>query len=164
MQKLWTCSFSGLLPSKFRYIPCGTDNLNVPSYGTGARLGGVIYLHDISQPRILHSYGKFFELFSSLSEEEIVGSIVLATTKWSEVKSKEMGLAREKALQSKFWAAEMIRQGAQPHRFNDSSDSAWELVRNLLREERVLEMVHSSRNNKPKRSFWVRIKESVFGT
>ena len=122
----------------------------------------MIYLHDISQPRILNSYDKIFEMFSSLSEEEIVGSIVLATTKWTEVKDKEMGVAREKALHSIFWA-KMIYQGAQPHRFNDSPESAWSLIQNLLSEERVLEMVHKSRNNEPRKSFWIRIKESVFG-
>ncbi|KAF8883770.1 P-loop containing nucleoside triphosphate hydrolase protein [Gymnopilus junonius] len=112
-------------------------------YGKGARLEGIVYLHDISQPRVEESYRGIFHLFAQLCEKDIVGSLLLVTTKWDGISQQEIGAKREQQLRTKFWGA-MINQGAQTHRFKGDSTSAQEIILNLLKVENDLRMMHNS--------------------
>jgi hypothetical protein len=91
------------------------------------KLGGVIYLHDISQTRLDQSTTrKNFDLFRKLCGEKAYKSVILGTTKWAEV-LPEVGKRREEELKSRYWN-EMIAAGSVVQRFEGTSDSAWKIV------------------------------------
>ncbi|PPQ72512.1 hypothetical protein CVT26_004027 [Gymnopilus dilepis] len=99
-------------------------------YSKETRLGGVIYLHDISQPRMLGTYRKNLDMFSKLCGKDAWDSVLLVTNKWGEVK-EDVGGKREVQLRDKFWG-EMLKHGAQMSRFFNDSSSAWTIVQELL--------------------------------
>ncbi|KAF8883765.1 P-loop containing nucleoside triphosphate hydrolase protein [Gymnopilus junonius] len=103
------------------------------SYSQDMKLGGVIYLHDISQARMLGTHRRNFEMFTALCGDDARRSVVLATTKWDQI-MPEVGLKREAQLRSKFWK-EMIGGGAHTHRFDSNPKSAWQIVHGLLDSE-----------------------------
>ncbi|KAF9004212.1 P-loop containing nucleoside triphosphate hydrolase protein, partial [Cyathus striatus] len=100
------------------------------SYSGGMTLGGVIYLHDISQTRMLGTTRRNLEMFFKLCGSDALSSVVVGTTKWGEV---ELNVAeiREKQLCDIFWKP-MIVAGSSVHRFQSTKDSAWEIVNSIL--------------------------------
>lgn len=66
------------------------------------KLGGVIYLHDITQTRMLGTTRRNLDMFQKLVGKEALKSIVLATTKWGLVDS-EVGTERQKQLEEQLW-------------------------------------------------------------
>ncbi|KAH7913164.1 P-loop containing nucleoside triphosphate hydrolase protein [Hygrophoropsis aurantiaca] len=95
------------------------------SYHDHMKVAGVIYLHDISQARVQTSRTTL-NLFHKLCGNEAMKNVALATTKWSFV-SHKIGEKNEKELSDNSWA-DMIGQGSQVGRFDDTQKSAWDLV------------------------------------
>ncbi|KAF8147717.1 P-loop containing nucleoside triphosphate hydrolase protein [Crassisporium funariophilum] len=100
----------------------------------GITLGGVIYLHDISQTRFSAMAGNDLGMLrKSFAQSDAARQrIVLATTKWSKI-SLDEGEAREKELKGTYWKT-LIDGGSGVHRFTGSSAgaSAWEIISDLL--------------------------------
>jgi hypothetical protein len=93
-------------------------------------LGGVIYLHDISEGRTLRTARTNFDMFRKLCGEEAEAAVIIATTKWSEV-TPELGERREAKLCDEDWK-EIIRLGLGVRRFEDSQQSAQSIVDVIL--------------------------------
>ncbi|KZP23368.1 hypothetical protein FIBSPDRAFT_1015410, partial [Athelia psychrophila] len=91
-------------------------------------ISAIIYLHRISDNRIPGSPLKNLQMFSSMCGQAAMPHVILATTMWSETKP-ETGARREEELKG-FWA-DMITQGCIVQRFEDSNQSAWEIVGKL---------------------------------
>jgi hypothetical protein len=100
------------------------------SYDNNMRLGGLVYLHDISQARMLGTTRKNFDMFRKLCGEHADKSVILGTTKWREV-LPAVGERREGELKSKYWA-EMISAGSKTMRFDGTSESAWDIINIIL--------------------------------
>jgi GTP-binding protein EngB required for normal cell division len=100
------------------------------SYSKEMKLGGVIYLHDISQPRMLGTTRRNFEMFQVLCGNSAAKAMILGTTKWAAVQS-DVAEKREKQLCDKFWGNVMML-GARTQRFENTSGSAWDMVKTLL--------------------------------
>jgi len=96
------------------------------------KLGGVIYLHDISQTRMLATTRKNFDMFRKLCGEDAraQGSIVLGTTKWGEV-PLDVGKWRAEKLSGTYWK-DMIAGGSKVYKFENTRTSAWGLVDVIL--------------------------------
>ena len=90
------------------------------------KLGGVIYLHDMSQPRMLGTTRKNFEMFEVLCGSGAAKSIVLGMTK-SEDLLPDVRKKREEQLRSKFWS-EMLKRGARMEHVDNTSESAWKIL------------------------------------
>ncbi|KAF9465249.1 P-loop containing nucleoside triphosphate hydrolase protein [Collybia nuda] len=101
------------------------------SYKKEMKIAGVIYLHDISQPRILGTVTKNFGMFRKLCGDEILSSVILGTTKWGQTDHKSEK-RREHQLREKSDWKEMLEKGATMHRFLDDHDSAWDMVNSVL--------------------------------
>ncbi|KAF9484396.1 hypothetical protein BDN70DRAFT_872688 [Pholiota conissans] len=99
------------------------------SYHKEAKLGGVIYLHDITQTRMLGTTRKNLDMFRKLIGKDALRSVVLGTTKWALV-TPDVGLGRQKQLEDQFWK-EMIQAGSKIERI-DSKDAPCKLVREVL--------------------------------
>jgi hypothetical protein len=94
------------------------------------KLGGLIYLHDISQTRMLGTTRKNFDMFRKLCGEKADKSVVLGTTKWSDV-MPEVGSRREAELKDRYWK-DMIDAGTWVKQFDGTSSSAWKIVNIIL--------------------------------
>lgn len=94
------------------------------------KLSGVIYLHEISQTRMLGTSLKNLDMFNKLCGDEGTKNVILATTKWGEV-SPEVGARREQQLKDRHWKP-MIDLGSQLHRFGDSKESGWTIIEAIL--------------------------------
>ena len=89
-------------------------------------LGGVIYLHDISQGRFSGTARRNLEMFNRLCGDAALDKVVLGTTKWSRL-SQDDGLRREDELKEVHWK-EMVNKGSQVRRFEGTQESAWKVV------------------------------------
>ncbi|KAF6749527.1 P-loop containing nucleoside triphosphate hydrolase protein [Ephemerocybe angulata] len=76
----------------------------------GAVLGGVIYVHDISQDRFSGTARKNLEMFNHLCGDAALHKVMLVTSKWGRQGGRDFG-ARENELQAKHWRSMLGGQG-----------------------------------------------------
>ncbi|KAH7925411.1 hypothetical protein BV22DRAFT_440955 [Leucogyrophana mollusca] len=111
-------------------------------YGNNSQISGFIYLHPISQTRMVGpSATKDFTIFKKLCGDDAYPNVILATTKWSDVK-EDMAKRREEQLSS-FWK-DMVDNGSRMAQFRGTSDSAWAIV-NLILERQPLQSLQIQR-------------------
>ena len=108
-------------------------------------LGGVIYLHDISQDRFSGTARRNLDMFNHLCGDSALEKVVLVTSKWG--RGSEQGFnKREGELTGKHWN-EMMRGGARVERLvaGQEQASAWGIVRSILDrvETREIQQVRS---------------------
>ena len=86
------------------------------SLAEGSRLNGVIYMHNISTPRMAGSAVRNVRIFRKLVGHDAFASVVLATTFWEHVPPADLS-RREQELRTNrdFWGA-MVDQGARIER------------------------------------------------
>jgi len=89
-------------------------------------LGGVIYLHDISQDRFSGTARRNLEMFNRLCGDAALDKVVLGTTKWSRLSPND-GSRREAELKNVHWK-EMVTKGSEVRRFEGNQESAWRIV------------------------------------
>ena len=95
------------------------------SYKQGAKLGGVIYLHDITGPRFDGPARRNLEIFRNMCGKDTLDHVVLGTTKWGlNVPGSE---ENHLELETKHWKP-LIERGAQVRRFDGSHESAQNLI------------------------------------
>ncbi|KAG1740774.1 P-loop containing nucleoside triphosphate hydrolase protein [Suillus paluster] len=109
------------------------------SYGNDMKLAGVLYLHDISQPRMFGTSRRNLDMFRRLCGEDAEKNVILVTTKWGDI-VPDVGRRREEQLKSSFWK-EMVEHGSRPARFEGSKESAWEVIKPILANKEVLEAI-----------------------
>ncbi|KAG6811107.1 hypothetical protein H0H92_008954 [Tricholoma furcatifolium] len=100
------------------------------SYSANMTLAGVIYLHEISQTRMLGTARKNLDMFNKLCGDAATKNVILATTKWSEV-PEELADRREVQLRDRHWDS-MIKLGARLRRFTDTQESGWNIIHSIL--------------------------------
>ncbi|KAH7908656.1 P-loop containing nucleoside triphosphate hydrolase protein [Hygrophoropsis aurantiaca] len=105
------------------------------SYSDNVKLSGIIYLHEITQARMVGTSRKNFEMFEKLCGIESAQNVILATTKWGNIKS-DAGERRASQLET-FWK-DMLSAGSQMERFNGSQKSAWDIVKTIT-DKKLLE-------------------------
>ncbi|GLB39635.1 putative 50S ribosome-binding GTPase [Lyophyllum shimeji] len=101
------------------------------SYSANMKLAGVVYMHEISQTRMLGTSLKNLEMFQKLCGEEGLKNVILATTKWSEV-PPEVGARREDQLKDRHWKP-MLELGSALRRFEDTQQSGWDIIEHILK-------------------------------
>ncbi|KAG6852771.1 hypothetical protein C0991_009211 [Blastosporella zonata] len=100
------------------------------SYSANMTLAGVIYLHEISQTRMLGTARKNLDMFNKLCGDAATQNVILVTTKWSQVQEVTAD-RRESQLKDRHWEG-MIRLGAQLARFTDTHESGWKIIQSIL--------------------------------
>ncbi|KAG6833280.1 hypothetical protein H0H87_009455 [Tephrocybe sp. NHM501043] len=104
------------------------------SYDANMKLAGVIYLHEITQPRMLGTSRKNLDLFARLCGPDAIKNVILATTKWDELPNDETGQLRESQLKGEHWK-HMVELGSRVHRFEGSQRSARRIVNYILAKQ-----------------------------
>lgn len=103
--------------------------MDVHSYKEGAKLGGVIYLHDITAPRFDGPAARHLEIFRKLCGNEALDHVVLGTTKWGlNIPGSE---ETHRELETKYWKS-LIEKGAHVRRFDGTHKSAQSLVNAII--------------------------------
>jgi len=94
------------------------------------KLGGIVYLHDISRPRMLGSDRQNLEVFQDLCGSKALSSVVIGITKSDEI-SKELSEKRQNELSSGYWKG-MIDAGATVRELGNNTPSAKNMINKLL--------------------------------
>ena len=102
------------------------------------KLAGIVYLHDISLTRMLGSTLKNLETFQNLCGKGALKRVVLCTTKWSDIYEEE-GERRIEQLKGGHWK-EMIEGGSTVCEFEDSQESAWDVIAPIIEKDRYKKM------------------------
>ncbi|KZP04214.1 hypothetical protein FIBSPDRAFT_767782 [Athelia psychrophila] len=118
----------------------------VKVYKEKVALSAILYLHRISDNRMAGSPLKNLKMFASMCGQEAMPHVILATTMWSETKLAT-GERRETELKTTFWA-DMIAQGCTVQRFEDTYDSAWQIVGDSLAGEENIILSHEIYDDK----------------
>ncbi|KAG2336075.1 hypothetical protein BDR05DRAFT_1006190 [Suillus weaverae] len=104
------------------------------SYSDNMKLTGVIYLHDICDPRLHMSLDVFRRLHGGNAENHAI----LATTKWGQV-ATDVGERRERLLKSLF-KQEMVTHESEVARFLGSHTSAWDVMKPILANKAAVDI------------------------
>ncbi|KAJ9608276.1 hypothetical protein H2200_007264 [Cladophialophora chaetospira] len=96
----------------------------------GIKLLGLIYLHDITAPRMRGSLRRELEMLKLIAGPQNYRNILLVTTKWGDKSRRREYENRQFQLEENYWEDMMIG-GAACHRFEGSADSAKAIVSQL---------------------------------
>jgi hypothetical protein len=107
-----------------------SNTVDTQRYDSKMKLGGIIYLHDISHPRMLGSDRQNLEVFQDLCGSKALSSVVIGITKSGEI-SKGLSEKRQNELSSGYWK-EMIDAGAIVRELGNNTPSTRNLINNLL--------------------------------
>ncbi|KAF4615012.1 hypothetical protein D9613_003497 [Agrocybe pediades] len=95
-------------------------------------LGGVIYLHDISQDRFFEKAQKNLDMLSRMCGDAALKKVIFGTTKWSRT-PVDIGKKHEHDLKENHWRA-MLDKGTKFKRFEDSRDSALSFIKHIVED------------------------------
>ncbi|KAJ3544808.1 hypothetical protein NMY22_g2656 [Coprinellus aureogranulatus] len=118
------------------------------SYRKGMRVGGVLYLHDISRDGFPGSSFRNLKMFRKLCGSRAMDRVLFITTKWDRLTGDiAQGMERVKELKSDFWN-EMLELGATVHHVQPSGIQAkvtgghrhpWDIIHEIVRSTKVRE-------------------------
>ncbi|KAH6918127.1 hypothetical protein BKA70DRAFT_1088540 [Coprinopsis sp. MPI-PUGE-AT-0042] len=101
------------------------------SYDSGMKLGGVMYLRDISAKRLTTPFRLNIKMFEKLCGSKAFDKIVLGTTKWSAAGDDPSAQTRLAELKKGYWAG-LLDKGARELRIDDNQESCRRAVNVLL--------------------------------
>jgi hypothetical protein len=101
-------------------------------------LSGILYLHDITQKRMLGSLLRNYEMFTKLCGNDAARCIVFVTTHWDHLEFRmEEGEQRENQLQEEFWK-DSIDRGSTVARSAKNDQSASDIISALIERNHSL--------------------------
>ncbi|KIM78703.1 hypothetical protein PILCRDRAFT_824143 [Piloderma croceum F 1598] len=92
-------------------------------------LATIVYLHRISDNRMPGSVLMNLQVFAGMCGQKAMPNVILATTMWDLVE-EQVGNGREQQLKKEFWK-DMVADGCRTERFENTHDSAWDIVDSL---------------------------------
>lgn len=105
------------------------------SYRSGTRLNGIIYIHNITKPRMQGSAYENMRLFRQLCGDGALGNVILATSFWDQV-TPSVGAERESKLKEDFWA-NMVAKGSEVVRIKRDRSVCLEVLDRIAAKNRV---------------------------
>jgi len=105
------------------------------SYDANMKLAGVIYLHEITQPRMLGTTRKNLDMFTKLCGQDAIKNVILVTTKWSEV-MPDIGKRRALQLRNEHWKF-MTDLGSRIVSFDARQRTARRIANLILAQEAI---------------------------
>lgn len=104
-------------------------------YERGESLGGIIYLHRISDVRFTGTAGKSFKTLLAMCGDDALRNLVIVTNMWGKV-DPDVGMAREQELAESFFKP-ALDKGARLLRHDHTPGSAHDAIRTVLENQRV---------------------------
>lgn len=93
-------------------------------------IGGVLYLHDISNKRFTGTARMNLVMFRHLCGDAALDRVILGTTNWG-VNASDRDQQHEEEMRAEHWST-LLHQGAEVRRFLGSSASAWDILNVFL--------------------------------
>lgn len=109
--------------------------MNFPRHERGETLGGVIYLHRISDVRFTGTAARSFKALIAMCGDRALRNVVIVTNMWGKV-TPDVGEAREQELASSFFKT-ALDKGAAFRRHHDTAESAHDIIRGILKKKQV---------------------------
>ncbi len=110
------------------------------TYRSEIQLTGILYLQRITDNRFTGSALKNLQMFKKMCGQSCLPNVVLLTTMWGG-STEQLALqeAREQELKTEdaFWAG-MIRLGAQAKRYDDTTECALSIIREMLTRPQIV--------------------------
>ncbi len=100
------------------------------AYAKKVKLAGIIYLHRVTDVRMTGSAAKNLAMFQLLCGSDSMTNVVLATTRWDEVRDAvghQKARATEQQLRQQYWSA-MLADGSKMFRHDNSQTSALSII------------------------------------
>ncbi|KAG2008552.1 TKL/TKL-ccin protein kinase [Coprinopsis cinerea AmutBmut pab1-1] len=91
------------------------------SYDSDMKLGGILYLYDISAKRLTGSVRLNMKMFRKLCGREAYDKVIICTTKWTK-KNEEQAAANQEELKRDFWK-DLIDNGTRVMRVDNTESS-----------------------------------------
>lgn len=96
----------------------------------GLSLAGIIYLHRITDNRMLGSAQRNIRLLDAMCGDDFLKHVILVTTMW-DCTEESIAFAREDTLRNNYWKP-LIEKKATTERFGGEKTQAREIIRKLL--------------------------------
>ncbi|RXW11679.1 hypothetical protein EST38_g14176 [Candolleomyces aberdarensis] len=103
-------------------------------YSSDTKLGGILYLHDITDDRGGLPYQNGTSPVMRFTNPELLKHLMLASGKWDRQRPEENFERREKELVATVWKR-LLDNGAKSHRFLNTQESAWMILDELLQTQ-----------------------------
>jgi hypothetical protein len=123
--------------------------MSIPRYERGESLGGVIYVHRISDVRFTGTAVKSFKTLLAMCGDKALRNVSIVTNMWGKV-TPEVGISREEELASSFFKPALDKR-AQLLRHSDTIESAHEIIRTVLENQRVTLQIQEEMVNQRKK-------------
>ncbi|KAF9525186.1 hypothetical protein CPB83DRAFT_725005, partial [Crepidotus variabilis] len=103
-------------------------------YPEGTCLAGILYLHRITNNRIIGTPNRNTRLFEKLCGGSGEGGkkVVFVTTMWDKLRDQDFGLQKEKEFQD--FLAPTVRRGAQVRRYDNTKENAQQIILDLAEQ------------------------------
>ncbi|KDR69835.1 hypothetical protein GALMADRAFT_77162 [Galerina marginata CBS 339.88] len=100
------------------------------SYQNKEKLGGIVYLHDISQNRLNNTARQYIRIFQDMCGNDALKYVVFTTTCTKRTRDSEIA-DHLRELKAIHWKS-LIEKGASVHRFDQGFESAWAIIDSIL--------------------------------
>jgi len=90
----------------------------------------IIYLQRISDNRVTRTLLRNLKVFACLCGQDALPNVTIATTMWGDVRRMDIAVHREEELKREYWK-DLLDRGCRAKRFNDTYESAWDIVGRL---------------------------------
>ena len=110
-------------------------------FGRGQKISGILYLHDVSAPRMRGSGIRNLELLPAFIGEEKLQFLTMVTTHWNTLRDHNKEVKNEKSLmtEEKYWRKLLNGDSrANTRRFDNTDGSALEIIREHLQHSRFI--------------------------
>lgn len=110
------------------------------SYDEGMLLTGVIFVHPISQQRLLGSEARRNRLFKKILGEDAYRRVTIATTMWNQVPEREAESRMDQRRNRNDIWGDMVNRGAKVVRHDDNEASATAIIQNMMQFKSPVEL------------------------
>ncbi|KHE87552.1 hypothetical protein GE21DRAFT_1331765 [Neurospora crassa] len=108
------------------------------TYSKDIKLNGIIYLHRITDPRMVGSAKKNLFIFKKLCGENALKNVTLATTMWEAVQPSDGERREHELLETQDFWGYMRSKGAKVERHYNNRESAMRILSKFFTEEQVV--------------------------
>lgn len=122
-----------------KFLPCNSYKEKIP-------LTAILYLHRISDDRVAGSTYTNLQVFANMCGQSAMPRVCLVTTMWSETHT-DKATRREQELKETFWK-DMIAAGCNVKRFENSYQSAWQIVGKMPPDQETIILSHEVYDDK----------------
>jgi hypothetical protein len=107
------------------------------SFRAGTKLNGIVYIHDITKPRMQGSAFKNIRMFQSLCGGAVLKNVILATSFWDQV-DPNYGEQREQELitSKEFWA-DMVAKGSKVMRLKRNRATSLAVLKEIAKNQKI---------------------------